>query len=968
MRIYKVLLKGALVGILLSLWQSPAYCGRIADIAKTKHNFSASPAFPVTLQTNQSRDVRATQEPQICVFCHTPHAADTNIGPLWNRQITNPPYTTYTSGSLDSGRPGLNPQAASQPLQPPNGVSKLCLSCHDGTMAIGAVNVLNGRSTDKIGTTEDIAMRGTGQNGVMPLGEGATTGFTRNLGIDLTNDHPISMRYDASLAAVDGELNYPNLEPDIIVRGVDPWPASNAQRTRTEYIHLEPDPGTSTGGLVQCNSCHDPHVRSTDPTENIKFLRLNRFQKLDPQANNFRPADDIICLACHDKAGWVGSAHANANVAREMYTTAAAQVREFPQNTEVWKTACLACHDTHTVQGSRRLLREGVDGGVQPSASGYTIKSGLNAGPAIEETCFACHSGTPNYTLVNQGTGNFEVPDIKTDFEMATHMPIASIDQPAGQEVHNIGTYNSTAGDPNGQGKDLIESQTLLGLGVGNLVNRHAECTDCHNPHRVIKNRRFNDDPTAGGPAGTHDHNEQPHHTNIASGVLRGTWGVEPRYGRPEFMRIPTGFDVKRGNPGISDAVGSSYVTREYQVCLKCHSNYAFSDLDNNFGNSPQRPQLDSFGGGTPSGTNRLATYTNVAMEYQAPNGHTGEGTSLTATGAGPPPSPNPNGADYERNNHRAWHPVMRETGRNSQQRGGANAANWRTPFQNIGVQTMYCTDCHGSDTITADGVVPQPKPGGTSAENGFPWGPHGSINNFILKGQWSGNTTGFNDGTGNIGTGDVDSQNHLCFKCHEYNQYGNAGLAGGMGMPGMGGGGGAPAPGAVTIQQSGFKLSDTRIADNCMMAGCMGGGGGGGGGNATLNLHVYHTALVSNWRCNLCHVAIPHGWKNKNFLVNLNDVGIEAGLTPNQQVRTCPSCTGGGMGGMGGGMGGGNGAVADPYSQGPYYNRAALKIINFAVSGDWIPNDCGSAGSPGNGDRGVTWMFQTGEACNNLP
>ena len=905
MRIYKVLVKGVLVGLVLSLWQSPAYCGRVADIAKTKHNFSASPAFPVTLDTNQTRDVRATQEPQICVFCHTPHAADTGIGPLWNRELPSQNYDMYVSGSFDAGRPGLNPQSQSQALPgPPNGVSKLCLSCHDGTMAIGAVNVLNGRETDKSGATAEIAMRGTaGQIGTMPVGEGASTGFTRNLGIDLTNDHPISVRYDASLAAIDGEMNYPNLEPDIIVRGVDPWPASNTQRTRTEYIHLEPDSGTTTGGLVQCNSCHDPHVRSTDPTENIKFLRLNRFQKLDPQANNFRPADDIICLACHDKAGWAGSAHANANVAREVYTSAAAQVREFPQNTQVWQTACLACHDTHTVQGSRRLLREGVDGGVQASASGYRIKSGVNGAPAIEETCYACHSADGG-TLVNQGGANNEVPDIKTDFTtMTTHMPIASIDQPAGHEVHDIGTYNSTAGDPNGQGKDLIESQNLLGLGSGNLVNRHAECTDCHNPHRVTKNRQFNDDPSSPGPAGTHDHNAQPH-TNIASGVLRGTWGVEPLYSNgSEFMKIPSSFDVKRGNPGNSTSVTSSYVTREYQVCLKCHSNYAYNDVDNNFGNAPQRPQLDTFGGSTASGTNHLTTYTNIAMEYQSPDGHTGEGTSSTPTGAGPAPSPNPNGADYRTNNHRSWHPVMRATGRTSQQRGGANAANWRNPFQQIGTQTMYCTDCHGSDTDTAnDGVVPRPKPGNTQ-ENGFPWGPHGSINNFILKGQWSGNTTGFNDGTGTTGTGDVGSENHLCFKCHEYNQYGNAGLAGGMGMPGMGGGGGAPAPGGTTtIQQSGFKL---RNGAACMMAGCM----GGGGGNATLNLHVYHTALVSNWRCNLCHVAIPHGWKNKNFLVNLNDVGPEAGLNPPQQVRICTG-TGCAAAGGGGGMGGGGGGM----------------------------------------------------------
>jgi len=909
--------------VLLLLWQAPAYSGRIADIANTRHNFSASPLFPDTLPTGQQRNVQATQEIQICVFCHTPHAADTSVGPLWNRALSNATYQTYVSGSLDSGRPGLNPSATPQPLQQPNGVSKLCLSCHDGTMAIGAVNVLNGTFTDRNPSTVDIPMQGTGPGGTMAPGEGTTTGFTRYIGTDLTNDHPISVRFDAALAAVDGDMRYPNQEPSIIVRGVDPYPPSGAQRTRTEYIHLEPDPGTTTGGLVQCNSCHDPHVRSTDPTENIKFLRLNRFQKVRPQEGIFNAANDIICLACHDKEGWVGSAHANPSVANEVYTTAAAQVREFPLGTQVWETACLACHDTHTVQGSRRLIREGVDGGIMTSSSGYTIKTGTGL-PSIEDGCYACHSSDAG-TLVNQGGANYEVPDTKTDFTiMRTHMPIATHDQAAPREMHDIGTLNPDVADRNGLGKDFIENPVLMGRG-GNLTNRHAECTDCHNPHRVIKNRQFNMDPFVPGPEGTHNH-AQPHN-NLASGVLKGIWGVEPVYGSTAFMQIPVSFDVKRGN---STAITAPYVTREYQVCFKCHSNYGFSDANNNYGTTPQRPRLGSHAGSTPPGTNALDTYTNIAMEYQSPNDHTGEGTSGSPSGSAPA---------FAANNHRSWHPVMRPTGRTSPVRGGANATNWRVPFQTIGTQTMYCTDCHGSDTDTAnDGVLPRPKAGNTR-ENGFPWGPHGSINDFVLKGQWSGNRVTNTDGTGNLGTGDAGSENHLCFKCHEYNQYGNAGL-GGMGGGGMGGGG------AAGVQNSGF-------ATPACGGGCMGG--------PINNLHVYHTGVVSTWRCNLCHVAIPHGWKNKVFLVNLNDVGPEGGEAAGTQLRN-------GAGGGGGMGGGGAGGAAPAFVRGPYYNRAALKVASFATSGQWVPANCGSAGPPGNGVTGVNWMFMSSEACNNLP
>ncbi|NOZ54826.1 MAG: hypothetical protein GXP08_17110 [Gammaproteobacteria bacterium] len=926
--IRKTVVSGALICMVL-LWQPLAFSGRTADVANTKHNFSA--AGPAILPSGQQRVVTATNEQQICVFCHTPHAGLPTQGPLWNRELSNATYSTYVSGSLDAGRPGLNPNAAAQPLPQPNGSSKLCLSCHDGTLAIGAVNVLNGSFTDRSGLTEDIQMTGTGLGGTMAPGEGVNTGFTRYLGTDLTNDHPISVRFDANLAQVDGELRFPSVEDSIVVRGVDPWPV-NPSQTKTEYIHLEPDPGTTTGGLVQCNSCHDPHIRSTDPTENIKFLRLNRFQKVRPQEGIFNAANDIICLACHNKAGWVDSAHANPSVADETYTVAAAQVREFPTSgdgTQVWESACLACHDTHTVEGSRRLLREGTDGSVAASASGYMIKQG-DGQPAIEETCYACHSADGN-TLVNQGVDpNFQVPDIKTDFTtMRTHMPIANSDQPARREVHDIGTPNINVVDPNGLGKDFIESPNNMGL--GNLTNRHAECTDCHNPHRVIKNRQFNDDPFVPDAAGTHDHTTP--HNNLASGVLRGTWGVEPIYGSSEFMSIPISFDVKRGNPsvGANTAVGSPYVTREYQVCLKCHSNYSFDDANNNFGTAPQRPMLGSFTGGTAPGTNDLTTYTNQAMEFQSPQDHMGEGTSGSPTGAA---------LAYTTNNHRSWHPVMRETRRTGPIRGNADPTNWRVPFQELGTQTMYCTDCHGSDTDTNDGVVPRPKVVGGNSEDGFPWGPHGSNNDFLLKGQWSGNRVTDVDGTGNLGTGGPGSEDHLCFKCHVYDQYGNGSLGGGMGG-GMGGGG-------VRANNSGFSVP-----------GC-GGGCMGGMGGRTNNLHTYHTNIVANWRCNLCHVAIPHGWKNKNLLVNLNDVGPEGNEAPGTQVRN-------GAGGGGGMMGGGRGR-APAFTRGPYYNRAANKIVTFQVSGNWVPNACGSAGPPGNSATGVNWMMMSSEACNNLP
>jgi hypothetical protein len=88
----------------------------------------------------------------------------------------------------------------------------------------------------------------------------------------------------------------------------------------------------------------------------------------------------------------------------------------------------------------------------------------------------------------------------------------------------------------------------------------------------------------------------------------------------------------------------------------------------------------------------------------------------------------------------------------------------------------------------------------------------------------------------------------------------------------------------------------------------------------------------------------VPHGWKNKALLVNLNDVGPEAGLATGTEVDITSN--------------------AQSFTQGPYYLNAKLKIINFARSGTWQDTDCGSASGQGD-EAGVKWMKTV---CANPP
>lgn len=263
---------------------TPASGGAQTGIRNTKHNLSAPSLNPV----------RATSETQICAFCHTPHRARTDA-PLWNRGPSAATYTPYTSPSLQG--------ATGQPT----GYSKLCLSCHDGTIALGAVLVMPGTSTP--GT---IAMTGTGAGGVMPAGRAL-------LGTDLMSDHPVSFVFDQTVQTNDGEL-------------VDPATLAATPLKLSEGA----TPGVKN--TMQCSTCHDPHTDALP-----KFLRRSA-----------RGRTTNLCLTCHTKPGWSLSTHEASSASVTIDGTTAA----------VSDHACLSCHAPHADPGAQRLLRAGAVAGV----------------------------------------------------------------------------------------------------------------------------------------------------------------------------------------------------------------------------------------------------------------------------------------------------------------------------------------------------------------------------------------------------------------------------------------------------------------------------------------------------------------------------------------------------------------------------------------------------------------------------
>ncbi len=221
-RIYSGITALALVTF-SALTALPAHSA-VMPVALSKHNLSIS--GPGT--------IKATAETQTCLFCHTPHNAS-SAGALWNRRTPTNVYTQYTS-STTKGAMGQ-----------PNGSSLLCLSCHDGTIALGEV----------LSRTANITMAGAVT--LLPAGVG-------RLGTDLSDDHPVSFAYNAALfTASAGELANPTL--------------------LTGKVKLD------ASGRMQCASCHDAHDNT-----NGKFLVVPN-------------TASALCITCHTRAGWSTSDH-----------------------------------------------------------------------------------------------------------------------------------------------------------------------------------------------------------------------------------------------------------------------------------------------------------------------------------------------------------------------------------------------------------------------------------------------------------------------------------------------------------------------------------------------------------------------------------------------------------------------------------------------------------------------------------
>jgi len=152
-------------------------------VTGTKHDLSANPSIKGGLSA--------------CAYCHGAHNNTVTQIPLWGRTDDSNEYTLYASTTIRAT------------VESPGTMTRVCLSCHDGTIAFDAV-------LGSIGTS------GNDMNTLFPDSPAI-------IGRDLSDDHPVGVSVSTNSAGLR-------------------------------------DAATITGaglrlyaGKVECASCHDVH-------------------------------------------------------------------------------------------------------------------------------------------------------------------------------------------------------------------------------------------------------------------------------------------------------------------------------------------------------------------------------------------------------------------------------------------------------------------------------------------------------------------------------------------------------------------------------------------------------------------------------------------------------------------------------------------------------------------------------------
>jgi predicted CXXCH cytochrome family protein len=436
---------------------------------------------------------------EICVFCHTPHTMRP-VAPAWSKRQGSVLYTPYSSPTMQAD------------VGQPTGTSKVCLSCHDGTIALTAVQSPSGESF-----------------GPYRLSERA------NLTSDLSDDHPISFTYDPALAARDPELVNPSSLP------AEVWLDQNEQMQCTSchdphgsgYPYFLVIENTHSG---LCIACHDKtgwaqsaHATSavgwngtgTDPWpySDENTVAANACANCHtshaagiPESLLIFPREEENCLSCHDgntAATDIASEIEKAfNHPVDRYLGIHVAVEEpdsMPRHVE-----CHDCHNPHAAVGGETAAPD--------IARPNTAVPGVNAQGAPVATahfeyemCFRCHADgpdvpppyierqivepnirlkvdtrNPSFHPIREAGRNVDVPSLL--FPLTETSIIYCSDCHSG----NSGTLGSGPRGPHGSvWPFLLEDQYSVEDGTSESFQAYAMCYQCHDREVILRDVSF---------------------------------------------------------------------------------------------------------------------------------------------------------------------------------------------------------------------------------------------------------------------------------------------------------------------------------------------------------------------------------------------------------------------------------------------------------------------------------------------
>ena len=208
---------------------------------------------------------------EVCVYCHTPHAANSDFdgAPLWNKAATavGTTYRMYGASAASTQGTTIAGSTVGDAGGALSSPSLACLSCHDGVSAIDSIVNAPGSGMGSLsaGTTLITAI-------ATPYGGNIGDGDNGVADVDMANDHPVSVTYTAGKASLRATTT------DLATISGTAWVGAT---TIADLLR---------NGMVECSSCHDPHngyaTQGTDPQ--VNYLRMT---------NN----GSKLCIGCHNK-------------------------------------------------------------------------------------------------------------------------------------------------------------------------------------------------------------------------------------------------------------------------------------------------------------------------------------------------------------------------------------------------------------------------------------------------------------------------------------------------------------------------------------------------------------------------------------------------------------------------------------------------------------------------------------------